>query len=132
MIAFTTLTDDNMAEVLAKAAAAADTRVTIAKQAVVSAVDSNRNGYSYEDVASALVDLAQAEGALSVYNPAAVLAANAGVGVEEMTWFAVHQLRQSTDDTWSGRRNDARRAYADGRRDAAKELLPATNPWRQA
>jgi hypothetical protein len=42
----------------------------------------------------------------------------------EVVAYAVSVLGESPDDTWSGRRNDARRAYVDGRREAARDLLP--------
>lgn len=87
---------------------------------------------SWEEAARAALVLAEAEGALAVYNDAASLAQSVADGTtvlpvasvkDALQRLAVSHLTQHPSDTYSGRLNDARRAYTDGVRAAASEFI---------
>lgn len=89
-----------------------------AKQAVVKAVEA---GWTAERLAKAVNEVAEAEGVLTIVTLAENLA-KIGKTKDEITIAVFEQVTSPSDDTWSGRANDVRRAKADGMKTAAQAV----------
>jgi len=93
----------------------------------------------YEDLKAKTVDpsrlnnymlsMAEAEGAIEVFASIERLeeqGREAGASEERIVFYALREIAniliRGSDDTYSGRGNDQRRAHFDGKREAAREL----------
>lgn len=83
--------------------------------------DKLASGVGIEAMTHELASLAHSEGAARVFQAAADMLAE-GQDIEVVYTRLVYQFLLRTDDTWSGRGNDLRRATADGHRDALSDL----------
>lgn len=80
----------------------------------------------HAEVADALVRYSEAQGAYDVWQD---IKANLPSPPNRIATYLLMLAVASPDDTWSGRTNDSRRAYADGKRSAvgdARALLRLT------
>lgn len=87
-----------------------------------SLIESVQSGARYTDLADAVNAVARAQGRVQVRT----LLRNAlamGASVEAIRLQITSLLLNGTDDEWSGRTNDARRAHFDGFRAEAHDLL---------
>ena len=88
--------------------------------------------FRYEAVATVHAEWQQAAGAYGVYKLVCDATVRDEWGVDEKEEACLHYLRShmmrmllnGPDDTWSGRGNDARRAYHDGVREAWQRIAP--------
>lgn len=135
-------TEATAAERLAAQRDTAAARVVAARQRVADAAtlsgipEGERQHFtSWEEAGRAALILAEAEGALSIYEVAASLARQVADGTtvlpvdsiaDALEAMAIRRLSAHPDDVWSGRLNDARRAYHDGVRAAAVEFIRHT------
>ena len=84
-------------------------------------------GRSAQDIAASALRLAEAEGERDLWYRVLSVAKHAKLSSKEMNKelaleVAFNMLANGADDTWSGRGNDARRAYFDGVREAATKV----------
>lgn len=75
-----------------------------------------------ERLAKAANQIAEKEGALEVAHLVQYAEANE-VSKDALTRMLLREAVRSADDTWSGRGNDVKRAFADGRRDAIDDAM---------
>lgn len=75
-----------------------------------------------EHIAKATNRIAEKEGALEVAHLVKHAEANEA-STETLTRMLLREAVRSADDTWSGRGNDVRRAFADGRRNAIDDAM---------
>lgn len=75
-----------------------------------------------ERIAKAANQIAEKEGALEVAH-LVKHAEDHGASPEALTRMLLREAVRSADDTWSGRTNDVKRAFADGRRDAIDDAM---------
>lgn len=74
-----------------------------------------------EELAKRVNSIAEAEGRVQVY--AQLSSLHHRLEKEEFLLAVMSLLVRGPDDTWSGRGNDVRRAFADGRREALDEVV---------
>lgn len=77
-------------------------------------------GHDFDELAATLVLLAEAEGAARAWGTIGMAVEH---DPENGVPAAIDLLRQSPDDTWSGRTNDIKRAYNDGIRKVAGDFI---------
>ena len=75
-----------------------------------------------EQIAKAANRIAEKEGALEVAHLVKHAEVNE-VSKETLARMLLREAVRSADDTWSGRNNDVKRAFADGRRDAIDDAV---------
>ena len=75
-----------------------------------------------EHIAKTANRIAEKEGALEVAHLLTHAEVNE-VPKETLARMLLREAVRSTDDTWSGRGNDVKRAFADGRRDAIDDAV---------
>ena len=97
-----------------------DLRLDLASQLIAS-VEKEDAHFSTEHIAKYANTIAWFEGALQVAHLKARLEEK-GASKEERLSALFREAVRTTDDTWSGRTNDVRRAFADGRREALDDL----------
>lgn len=98
---------------------ARELRLDLAKQ-ITDSVE-NDTYLSSERIAKITNQIAWVEGAQEVAHLKARLDSNEA-SKEDMLRALFREAVRTTDDTWSGRTNDVRRAFADGRREALDDL----------
>jgi hypothetical protein len=104
---------------LSQAAIDCDGEVKAARAALTAA---SEDGAQATRLANQLNDLAVREGRLGVVVQVVAMDAQ-GCAPDTIRKWLTRTLLAGSDDTWSGRTNDVRRARFDGVREAASEIL---------
>lgn len=118
-----TTTDTRAIEVLERRVKSANTREAVARQDLAEAAA--EEGVSWETLTFRANEVAWAAGYAAETLHLWLVAKGSGADRTALRDQIIQSLTQSPDDTWSGRSNDSRRRYNDGRRDAAKSVHDA-------
>lgn len=102
--------------------AAAQDRLAEMKDALAADLAADPGAFDADRIAKAANAIAAQEGVIRVRAVVAGLKTN-HASDEEAQRALLNEALRVPDDTWSGRANDVRRAYADGHREALNDVM---------